>query len=496
MSSSGITSVFFAYLCGQRTIIVMNWFSKLFVKKGADNVVMAEDKPSLERVPINSVGRIIAEINERRMTGVGMSCMDMYRCIPEVFFPIEYIASRIAGGNFLLKREKDDSVVWYNKSVNAFMSNPNCAFSWKEFVHDHFVQKLATGTSFIRAVTSIDVDYRSVLAYWVLPSERVKVQAPMTALPLYDYAKIDDLIQSVDVMGAFGMQMKIDPNHVMIDRDGIATLLNEYGYMKAHSRLESLDKNISNLLAVYDARNVIFVKRGGIGYIVSRKMDATGTDALTEKEKKQLVEQNAERYGIGRGQLPYGISDVPIDFVRTNLSITELQPFDETLADAINIAGAYGIPAVLVPRKDQSTFSNQATAEKTVYSSVVIPMAKEFCKAFGSFIGLDRSGFYLDVDFSGVDCLQDGMKTEEEVKKLVNDRCRQQFLDGLITLNDWRGQIGEAQIEEKINPLFSKLKFDMTDEDLETINRIINQQTPNNNGNREDEKPGVQDQGE
>jgi len=44
------------------------------------------------------------------------------------------------------------------------------------------------------------------------------------------------------------------------------------------------------------------------------------------------------------------------DFVRTNLSIAELQPFEETLADAINIAGAYGIPAVLVPRKDQSTF--------------------------------------------------------------------------------------------------------------------------------------------
>ena len=93
--------------------------------------------------------------------------------------------------------------------------------------------------------------------------------------------------------------------------------------------------------------------------------------------------------------------------------------------------------------------------------------------------------------------MQDGMKTEEEVKKLVNDRCRQQFLDGLITLNDWRGQIGEAQIEEKENPLFSKLKFDMTDEELEIINKIIQTKQPlNNNGNRADEKPGVQNQGE
>lgn len=421
----------------------------------------------------------------------------MYRCIPEVFFPIEYIASRISGGNFLLKKEADDSVVWRNKTVNSFLNKPNCVFSWKEFVHDHFVWKLATGTSFIRAVTSIDVDYRSVLAYWVLPSDRVEVRAPRALVPLYDVSEVSDLIASVDVMGAFGVQMNIDPRQVMIDRDGIATLLSENSYMKAHSRLDSLRKNISNLLSVYDARNVIFTKRGGIGYIVSKKMDATGTDALTEAEKKQLVEQNAERYGIGKGQLPYGISDVPIDFVRTNLSIAELQPFDETLADAINIAGAYGVPAVLVPRKDQSTFSNQATAEKTVYASVVIPMAKEFCKMFTSFIGLDRSGYYLDVDFSGVDCMQDGMKTEEEVKKLVNERCRQQFMDGLITLNDWRGQIGEAQIEEKDNPLFSKLKFDMTDEELEIINKIIQTKQPlNNNGNRADEKPGVQNQGE
>lgn len=475
----------------------MNWFQHLFSKKSTENVVaITEESPQPSASPVDRGALLLAALDERRLE-CNMSYMDMYRRIPEVFFPIEYIASRISGGNFQLKKEADDSVVWRNQTVNKLLNKPNCAFSWKEFVHDHFVWKLTTGTSFIRAVTAIDVDYRSVLAYWVLPSDRVEVKAPRALVPLFDVSELSNLIASVDVMGAFGYQMRIDPRQVMIDRDGIATLLIENGYMKAHSRLDSLRKNISNLLSVYDARNVIFTKRGGIGYIVSKKMDATGTDALTEAEKKHLVEQNAERYGIGKGQLPYGISDVPIDFVRTNLSIAELQPFDETLADAINIAGAYGVPAVLVPRKDQSTFSNQATAEKTVYASVVIPMAKEFCKMFTSFIGLDKSGLYLDVDFSGVDCMQDGMKTEEEVKKLVNDRCRQQFLDGLITLNDWRGQIGEAQIEEKENPLFSKLKFDMTDEDLEIVNKIIlNQQNPNNNGNRADEKPGVQNQGE
>lgn len=482
---------------------VMNWFQRLFSRKSASNVVeinnlgeVTEKSPQTSVSLVDRGALLLAALDERRLE-CNMSYMDMYRRIPEVFFPIEYLASRISGGNFVLKREKDDSIVWHNKTVNGFLSKPNCAFSWKEFVHDHFVWKLTTGTSFIRAVTAIDVDYRSVLAYWVLPSDRVQVRAPKNVIPLYDVSEVSDLIASIDIMGAFGRQMEVAPEQVMIDRDGIATLLDHNNYMKAHSRLDSLRKNIANLLSVYDARNVIFTKRGGIGYIVSKKMDATGTDALTEEEKKQLVEQNMERYGIGKGQMPYGISDVPIDFVRTNLSIAELQPFDETLADAINIAGAYGIPAVLVPRKDQSTFSNQATAEKTVYASVVIPMAKEFCKMFSSFIGLDRSGYYLDVDFSDVDCMQDGMKTEEEVKKFVNERCRQQFLDGLITLNDWRGQIGEAQIEEEVNPLFSKLKFDMTEEELNRVNQIISNQTkPINNGNREDEMPPVQNEGE
>lgn len=85
---------------------------------------------------------------------------------------------------------------------------------------------------------------------------------------------------------------------------------------------------------------------------------------MTPDEKKELLQEHNKTYGIGRSQFPYGFSNIPLDFLRTNLSIQELQPFEETLADAINISGAFGIPAELVPRKDQSTFNNQKTVEK------------------------------------------------------------------------------------------------------------------------------------
>lgn len=479
----------------------MSWFSDLFGlknKSAETETSISYEADDFDR--LTSVERmqrfrdLVSKEVTARLRNVDLSYIEMYKNIPEVFFPIEFIASRVAGAKFVLRREKDDTVVWHNKTVNNMLSQPNCVTSWEEFVHDHFVWKLASGTSFIRAVTSLDVDYRSVLAYWVLPSDHVTIERPSVKLPLYDVADIDELIRCIRVSGAYGTQIDIDPSQVMIDRDGLVDLTGT-NYMKSHSRLESQRKAIRNLLAVYDARGVIYEKRGGLGYIVSRKTDAAGTDALTEEEKRSLLEQNTERYGLRSDQFPYGISDVPIDFIRTNLSISELQPFEETLADAISIAGAYGIPSVLVPRKDQSTFNNQSTAEKAVYSSVIIPMAKKFARAFGSFIGLEDSGYYLDCDFSDVDCLQNGMKDAETVKKMVNDRCREQFCCGLITLNDWRAQIGEAEIDEKTNPLFSKLKYDMTDEELAKINNIINNTKPQSD-ERTNEEPPVQNEGE
>lgn len=446
----------------------------------------------------------VAEFVKPRVAGTNF--MSMYFSIPEVFFAPDYIAGRIAGAKWLVKREKDDSIVWHNAPMNQMLVEPNCLQTWQEFVYQHFIYKLVTGTSFIRAAQAEslgDISFRKCSNYWVLPSDRVEVIGQGNKLPIYCIAEKDEIIKEIVLKSGWDGGLHIPTQQVYIDRDKIMHVHGGDGFvqcgkfLKSSSRLMSQLKPIANLLAVYEARNIIYVKRGGLGFLVSQKKDATGSDALTEEEKRNLLEQNFTKYGVDRDQVPYGISDVDVRFERINLSIADMQPFDETLADAISIAGAYGIPAVLVPRKDQSTFSNQATAEKTVYSSVVIPMAKAFCDAMTRFLRLDEAKLYLDCDFSDVDCLQTGLKEKEEVKKLVNDRCMAQFQSGLITLNDWRAQIGEAQIEEEINPIFSKLKFDMSDEELAEIDKIIsNKQNPSEEDEQRNSNAAVQNEGE
>ena len=374
---------------------------------------------------------------------VGNNFLELFKTVPEVFWPIDYIAKRISEAHFDLKRTKDDSIVWCNRlGADTILKCPNPLMTWREIVYQHFVYKLATGNAFFRAampetITADAIKFQWCSNYWELPAHLVEVR-PVE----YSY--------------------------------GIPELTGS-NFLKAHSRLLSQRKTIANLIAVYEARNVIYLKRGALGFIVAQKEDPTGTVALEPGEKTELRKTIDGNYGVGEGKSPYGITDIPISFVRTNLSIQELQPFDETLEDAIKIASVFGIPAVLVPRKDQSTFSNQDTAEKSVYTSTIIPAAKRFCEALTTFLGLEQKGLYLDCDFSDVACLQVGLKESEEVKKLVNERCLSQFNSGLISINDWRAQIHEDALDGDI---FSKVKFEMTPEEIALVDSIIKSQPP------------------
>lgn len=54
----------------------------------------------------------------------------LFNSVPEVAWPVNYIASRAAGAKFILKRFKDDTVVWDNQFANNLLVRPNAFESW------------------------------------------------------------------------------------------------------------------------------------------------------------------------------------------------------------------------------------------------------------------------------------------------------------------------------------------------------------------------------
>lgn len=397
--------------------------------------------------------------------------IEAFETMGEVFFPVDFLASRIAGGNYQLKLAKDDSVIFNNSEINHFLNDPNPLFSFEDMVKMFFVYKYVTGNGFWQASPSIGSAKSKDLwkwcdTYWVLPSDHVVVESP-SLVPLFLPANKEDIIKSYRISTNSGV-IDISPSLVMHARD--INMRFDSSFLRGRSRLETQKYPLSNLVAVYEARNVIYVKRGALGLLISKKFDADGSLPLTDKEKKAIRKEWDDNYGLTNSKSPVSIVDVPSEFVRVSMSIRELMPFEETLADAIQISGIYNIPSVLIPRKDMAKYDNQDVAEVSVYSNTVIPEAKKFCRSLTSFLGLDKSGMYIDVDFSGVSILQIRDKEMAEKKKVISERCEKEFLGGILTLNDWRSQIGESRVG---NLLYDKLVYDMSKDELELIRSII-----------------------
>ena len=111
----------------------------------------------------------------------------------------------------------------------------------------------------------------------------------------------------------------------------------------------------------------------------------------------------------------WGISSVPLEWINTLSSIKDLMPYEETLENTIKIAGVFQIPPELVPRKDQSTFENKATSERTVWENALMSMVDTMCNYFTHSFTLDQSGYKILADYSSVSALNVN-KTEIEAQ--------------------------------------------------------------------------------
>lgn len=389
--------------------------------------------------------------------------LNTYKYIGEVQYPIRYLTDRALKGNILLKRFSDDSVVWNNEYVNKLMLQTNYYENFKELMVEYIVMRLITGNAYIYADTEPMFSkalYKYCDRYFVLPSQDVFAEL--------DFAKpfTDDKVKYYTC--TYLNQVRRIPKELVLHIKDSQDYDDET--FKGFPRLLSQKYTLANLVAVYEARNVIYTKRGALGAIISGKSDQDGTQPLTPKEIEELQDKFQRNYGLRSDKNQLVISEAPINYVQFGKSISELQPFEETLQDAIQIAGIFGVNRELIPRKDNSTFSNQRAAEIDCYSNVVMPLVNEFLEKFSHWSGLYNDGLYLSADFSQVDILVANRKEREEKNRIISEKCKMEFNMGIITLNDWRTQLDMDRIEDS---LYDKTLPQMSDADVARLRTIL-----------------------
>ena len=285
--------------------------------------------------------------------------------------------------------------------------------TFREMWYEAVTYKYVCGKNYtyknVPATLKIKID--NIAAIWNLPADRI--------LPVYDYSiklfsatKISDVIQNYRLFD--GVNTAEFPTDLILHSKSINLDWIDRR-MRGKSPLLAADIAICNLIAVYEARNVIYTKRGALGAIVSAKEDATGPVAMTPKEKRGIRDSFNGEFGLTGKRDLFPIFDTPASFIQFGMSIKDLQPFDESLADMAAIYSVLNVPWNLAPQSKGVTFDNLNTAMRSIYTNVAIPEATTWMESLTRFFGLDVAGYYLFADFSSIHELQENKKEESQV---------------------------------------------------------------------------------
>lgn len=336
--------------------------------------------------------------------------------IPEAYLVINYMASAFSNGKWRLY--KDNEVVIKHEILDL-LNSPNPLQAGKEWIKQAYAYWKAIGNEFLYTPLPIgykDVNYNNVFLLWNLPSQHVKI---VPTGKIWMQKEVSDIINNYVFSNPNGGEISIPTNQIMHKND-LQLNFDGGSYLSGQSRFVALRKLLSNLGAAYEAKNVLFNKRGALG-ILSNQAQAGGMpQPISPKEKKE-IENNLLDYGLTTEQSQIIVTSSPLNYQRISMDMRELEINTEIIEDFITICNSFGISKELFGSQKGTTFANKNEAKKQFYQDTIIPDSEDFAMELTRYLKLDIDGYRLDLDYSHIAILQEDQETKSRVAKTKSE---------------------------------------------------------------------------
>ena len=340
------------------------------------------------------------------------NAFNLANSVAEIFNPIDFFADRASKLRYFIADKNGNEIT--GNEYKRFIEEVNPLYTFSDLIYQAVFSYLADGNLYLyQNVPSMyeRANSKTISRIDVLKPHYVSIDE-YTSLSKLDVIRVNDFIKRVYYYE--GKRREIDKEKLFIF--GYDWQTRDYSSFICRSPLFKSYRSINNLLATYSARYNIYVNNGAAGYLAKKSNPKNELEeTLNPTDRDEILRDINNRNGITGNRNLWGISSVPIEFINTLADIQRLMPFEETLEDAIKIAATYQLPAVLVPRKDQSTFDNQREAERSVWEnalmSVVDTIASYFTKAW-----MFENGIHIKADYTTVSALNENQIDVENLK--------------------------------------------------------------------------------
>jgi phage portal protein BeeE len=344
---------------------------------------------------------------------------ELANTIAEIFIPIDAIAERAANIKYDIIDTTTKEIIVPTGNLKRIIDSPNPLEKFSDIIYQDVFSKLSDGNSYVYTKTAesiVNPTYDNISNIWVLrPNLTTPILRKQISNPFL-MKTIGDLVDYYKTF--FFYEHKLQPRYVLHN-----TVLGITQTGTGKSPLFACEKNINNILAVYQARYNVYAKNGNAGILAKAPVGGGGAslqEAIDPITRDTMLKDLQDRNGLTGDKNFIGMSSVPLQFIKTLGTIKELEPFDETLENAIKIAGVFGVNKELIPKKDNATFSNQMIAEKSFWQNVVKGTAYDVANSLNKIYYLPDTWSFVP-NFSGIEALQEDKKAGFEADGLLID---------------------------------------------------------------------------
>ena len=331
--------------------------------------------------------------------------------------PISGIIQRKAkafnnGKVFLLDANGKESTVSYAKSLMSLMDRPNALQTWSQLMNQLYTYYNIFGEVFLFALTptGFEGDVTKIKSLWVIPNWIMTVTETGK---IFMQTDVSEIFSKYEIANG-GVRIELPKSSVLHIKDSI---LNTDFILRGQSRMVALQDPISNIIAAYEARNVLITRKGALGILANNSKDKAGAIPLKEDEKK-LLQDEFRRYGLAKDQYQVIITSAALTWQSMTFPTRDLMLFEEIEDDVRQIADNYEYPMYLLGFKAGSTYSNVGEAKKSLYQDAIIPEAESIYLALSKFFNTEKYGFSFKVFYDHLEILQKSEKDKAEAFKI------------------------------------------------------------------------------
>jgi hypothetical protein len=343
---------------------------------------------------------------------------------------------------YLLDEDQNESNSSYAGQIRSLMSKPNPLQTWNAFLSQARVYEQLFGEVVLFALKPIGFDApEKTKALWVIPNWMLDIK--LTG-KMFMQTDVKDIIEEYAISWA-GVRTPLPRESVIHIRDINQNLVNP---QLGESRLRALENEVSNIMAAYQARNVMITRKGALGILSNNSKDVAGSVPLLPDEKKE-VQDEFQKYGLSSSQWQVIITSANLRWQSMTFPTKDLMLFEEIEDDVRQITDTYDYPFQLLGFKGESALGNgglYSEAKKALYQDAIIPEVEVYAEALNNYFDTEKYGFKIQAFFDHIDVLQENEKDKAETFKIRVETNLTLYEKNIITLNQF---LANLEIESR-----------------------------------------------